>query len=81
LSLVASLNNNGIVFTNGKIFWCNDAYSSYRAIKKKLWENTVQIGKTSDIDDEQLDIMVSLFNGFPFDVELKHGRKMVVLLD
>jgi hypothetical protein len=36
----------------------------------------VQIGRTSDIDDEQLDIMVSSFyNGFPFDVELKHGRK------
>jgi PAS domain S-box-containing protein len=80
LSLVASLNNNGIVFTkpNGKIFWCNDAYTTYTGYSKDeiIGKTPVQIGKTSDIDDEQLDIMVSSFyNGFPFDVELKHGRK------
>nr|WP_314839073.1 PAS domain S-box protein [uncultured Flavobacterium sp.] len=80
LSLVASLNNNGIVFTkpNGKIFWCNDAYTTYTGYSKDeiIGKTPVKIGRTSDIDDEQLDIMVSSFyNGFPFDVELKHGRK------
>jgi hypothetical protein len=64
-SLVASLNNNGIFFTkpNGKIFWCNDAILPIQAIaKKKIIEKTpVQIGRTLDIDDEQLDIMVSSF--------------------
>lgn len=80
LSLVASLNNNGIVFTkpNGKIFWCNDAYSIYTGYSKEeiIGKTPLQVGKTSDTDDEQLDIMVSSFyNGFPFDVELKHGRK------
>jgi PAS domain S-box-containing protein len=80
LSLVASLNDNGIVFTrpNGKIFWCNDAYTTYTGYSKDeiIGKTPVQIGRTSDIDDEQLNIMVSSFyNGFPFDVELKHGRK------
>ena len=80
LSLVASLNNNGIVFTkpSGKIFWCNDAYTTYTGYSKEeiIGKTPVQIGRTLDIDDSQLDIMVSSFyNGFPFDVELKHGRK------
>jgi PAS domain-containing protein len=37
VSLVASLNNNGIVFTkpNGKIFWCNDAYTTYTGYSKE----------------------------------------------
>ncbi|MBB1192629.1 hypothetical protein DNC80_02970 [Flavobacterium sp. SOK18b] len=80
LSLVASLNNNGIVFTkpNGKIFWCNDAYCSYTGFTREeiMGKTPIEIGKTSDTDDEQLRIMVrSFFNGFPFDIELKHGRK------
>jgi PAS domain-containing protein len=47
LSLVASLNNNGIVFTkpNGKIFWCNDAYTTYTGYSKdREKENTSKIG-------------------------------------
>ena len=80
LSLVASLNNNGIVFTkpDGVIFWCNDAYSAYTGYSKDeiIGKTPIEIGKTHDTNEQQLNVMISsFFNGFAFDVELKHGRK------
>ena len=80
LSLVASSNENGIVFTepDGKIFWCNDAYIKYSGYSKEeiLGKTPIEIGIIDETDREELKKMTnSFFNGQPFDVELKHGRK------
>ena len=80
LSLVASSNENGIVFTepNGKIFWCNDAYIKHTGYtKEEIFGRTpIEIGLTDETDKEELKKMVNaFFGGLAFDVELKHGRK------
>lgn len=80
LSLVASSNENGIVFTqpDGKIFWCNDAYTKHSGYSKEeiLGKTPIEIGITEETDRVELKKMTSsFFNGQPFDVELKHGRK------
>ncbi|MCZ8196966.1 MAG: PAS domain S-box protein [Flavobacterium sp.] len=80
LSLVASSNENGIVFTQpgGKIFWCNDAYTKHSGYSKEeiLGKTPIEIGIIEETDRVELKKMTSsFFNGQPFDVELKHGRK------
>ena len=80
LSLVASSNENGIVFTqpDGKIFWCNDAYLKHTGYTKEeiLGKTPIEIGLTDETDKEELKKMVdAFFSGLAFDVELKHGRK------
>ena len=80
LSLVASSNENGIVFTepDGKIFWCNDAYIKHSGYSKEeiLSKSPIEIGIIDETEREELKKMTnSFFNGQPFDVELKHGRK------
>ncbi|MCZ8089610.1 MAG: PAS domain S-box protein [Flavobacterium sp.] len=80
LSLVASSNENGIVFTepNGKIFWCNDAYTKHSGYSKEeiLGKTPIEIGIIDDTDRDELRKMTSsLSKGQPFDVEVKHGRK------
>lgn len=80
LSLVASSNENGIVFTepDGKIFWCNDAYTKHSGYSKEeiLGKTPIEIGIIEETDRDELKKMTSsFFNGQPFNVELKHGRK------
>jgi PAS domain S-box-containing protein len=80
LSLVASSNENGIVFTqpDGKIFWCNEAYTKHSGYSKEeiLGKTPIEIGFVEETDRDELKKMTnSFFKGQPFDVELKHGRK------
>ncbi len=80
LSLVASSNENGIVFTqpDGKIFWCNEAYTKHSGYAKEeiLGKTPIQIGFVEETNRDELNKMTSsFFKGQPFDVELKHGRK------
>ncbi|MBY0487420.1 MAG: PAS domain S-box protein, partial [Flavobacteriaceae bacterium] len=80
LSLVASSNENGIVFTqpDGKIFWCNEAYTKHSGYSTEeiLGKTPIEIGIMEETDRDELKKMTSsFFNGQPFDVELIHGRK------
>jgi PAS domain S-box-containing protein len=80
LSLVASVNENGIVFTkpDGAIFWCNDAYLKLTGYTKEevIGRTPVQVGKCDHTDKEELKKMIVPFlKGEMFDVELVHARK------
>ena len=80
LSLVASNNDNAIIFThpNAKIFWCNDAYVKLTgfAMDEIIGKTPVEIGRTHLTDDEALTEMVGHFyKGESFDVEIAHGKK------
>ncbi|MBP6182740.1 PAS domain S-box protein [Flavobacterium sp.] len=80
LSLVASDNDNGVVFTkyNGEIFWCNDAYLKLTgfSIDEVAGKTPLDIGKSVYTDKDELKKMTDSFvNGEPFNVELIHGRK------
>ncbi|WP_020213864.1 PAS domain S-box protein [Flavobacterium rivuli] len=80
LSLVASNNDNAIIFThpNAEIFWCNDAYVKLTGftIEEIIGKTPVEIGRTHLTDDEALTEMVGHFyKGESFDVEIAHGKK------
>lgn len=80
LSLVASSNENGIVFTNadGTIFWCNDAYVNLTGYSKDyiLGKTPVEIGKCKQTNTEDFSKMLTPFyKGEPFEVDLIHGKK------
>lgn len=80
LSLVASSNNNGVIFTtpDAKISWCNDAYLKQTGFSKAevLGRTPVEVGNNPAIEKEALHKMLDLFyKGQPFDVEITHGRK------
>jgi PAS domain S-box-containing protein len=80
LSLVASLNENGIVFTNqdGIIFWCNDAYIKLTGYSKEeiIGKTPIEVGKCELTDSNELSKMtIPFYKGEPFDIELIHGRK------
>lgn len=80
LSLVASINENGVVFTkpDGEIFWCNDAYLKLTGFsKEEVFGNTpIQLGKCDYTNQEELKKMIIPFlKGEKFNVELIHGRK------
>lgn len=80
LSLVASANENGVVFTkpDGVIFWCNDAYLKLTGFSKGevIGRTLIEVGKCEYTNKEDLKKMTGLFfKGEMFDVELIHGRK------
>ncbi|MFE3872697.1 PAS domain S-box protein [Flavobacterium sp. ZS1P70] len=80
LSLVASANEYGVVFTksNGEIFWCNDAYLNLTGFSKEevIGRTPVEIGKCEYTNKKDLKRMTGpFFKGEKFDVELVHGRK------
>ncbi len=80
LSLVASSNENGIVFTypDGTIFWCNDAYTQLTGYSKEdiLGKTPIQIGHCEHTNTEDFPKMLTPFyKGEPFEVELIHGKK------
>ena len=80
LSLVASSNNNGVVFTDleGKIFWSNDGYlklTDYR--KSDVINKTIISLCASEKTDESIlkNIITSSASGKPFDLEVIHKKK------
>ncbi|WP_445453754.1 PAS domain S-box protein [Flavobacterium sp. 25HG05S-40] len=80
LSLVASSNENGIVFTNpnGRIFWCNEAYTTLTGYPKEfiLGKTPIEIGKCEHTNTDDFSKMLTpFFKGEPFEVELIHGKK------
>jgi PAS domain S-box-containing protein len=80
LSVVASANNNGVVFTkpDGTIYWCNDAYVNLTGYsKEEIYGKTpVEIGRLPESSVEQIRKMVAAFgNNEPFDVEILHKTK------
>jgi len=80
LSMVASSNDNAIVFThpNAEIFWCNEAYLKLTGFSREeiIGKTPVEVGKTDFIDEDELGKMVGhFFRGESFDVEIAHGRK------
>lgn len=80
LSLVASANENAIVFThpNAEIFWYNDAYARITGYSREeiIGKTPIEVGRTAATDKEALSGMVERFyKGESFDVEVTHGRK------
>lgn len=80
LSLVASANENGVVFTkpDGTIFWYNDAYLKLTGFSEEdiIGKTPVEVGKCEYTNKEDLNKMIDpFFKGQKFDVELVHGRK------
>jgi PAS domain S-box-containing protein len=80
LSLVASINENGIVFThkNGKIFWCNDSYLKLTgySIEEVIGKTPIEIGKIEGSDLEDLEkMLIPFYKGEPFDIEHLHRKK------
>lgn len=80
LSVVASANNNGVVFTkpNGVIYWCNEAYVALTGFTKEeiLGKTPIEIGKTTDSNLDEIKKMVVAFEkNEPFDVEILHKTK------
>ncbi|MDG2433658.1 PAS domain S-box protein [Flavobacterium sp.] len=80
LSLVASTNKNGVVFTHpdGKIFWCNEAYTSLTGFSKNevIGKTPIEMGLNAASNREEIRRMVVAFNeGKAFDVEILHSKK------
>ncbi|UQD55842.1 PAS domain S-box protein [Flavobacterium sp. K5-23] len=80
LSLVASANENGVVFTkpSGEIFWCNEAYLKLTGYSKEevMGKTPIQLGKCNETSEEELlKMIVPFVNGDPFNVEHLHRRK------
>ncbi len=80
LSLVASTNQNGVIFTepDGAIFWCNDAYLELTGYQRNevLGKNPIDIGLCAETNKADLKKMtIPFFKGEPFEVEFAHGKK------
>ncbi|WP_130735772.1 PAS domain-containing protein [Flavobacterium sp. J27] len=83
ISLVASANKNGVVFTDpmGKIFWCNQSYIDLTGFSSEeiIGKTPVQIGKCHLSNPEEINKMVTaFFKGEHFDVEGYHAHKTEV---
>ena len=80
LSLVASANKNGVVFTNpdGTIFWCNYAYIQLTGytFNEIIGKTPIEIGKCENSNKDEIDKMLTAFyKGEPFEVEIIQARK------
>lgn len=80
LSLVASTNENAIVFTHptAEIFWCNDAYITLTGFSREeiMGKTPIEIGRTETTDKDTLKVLMERFyNGDSFDLEIVHRRK------
>ncbi len=80
LSLVASANKSGVVFTDveGKITWCNEGFCKNTGFlpEETLGKNPVELLHGELTDPQQLQKMIDLFfEGKNFDVELICYRK------
>lgn len=80
LSLVASSNKNGVIFThpNGRIFWCNDAYLELTGFDKEdvIGKTPVEVGLCELSNKEEIDKMLRAFyEGNVFDIDVFHAHK------
>jgi PAS domain S-box-containing protein len=80
LSLVASANETGVLFTksDGKIFWCNDAYLQLTGFSREevIGNTPIQLGRSEETSEEELlKMVVPFLKGDPFNVEHLHRRK------
>jgi two-component system, sensor histidine kinase len=80
ISLVASANENGVVFTDatGKIFWINEGFSKLTGFTPEdaIGKTPIELLKGKLSDKAVLNEMVDLFyRGFNFEVEVIHYRK------
>lgn len=80
LSLVASANEKGVVFTypTGEIFWCNDAYLNLTGYQREevLGKTPLDVGYSKMTNPEDVEDMVGAFmKGEVFDLEIIHRRK------
>lgn len=80
ISLVASANKNGVVFTDpmGIIFWCNQSYSDLTGFSSEeiIGKTPVDIGRCELSTSEEIGKMVSAFyKGELFEVEGYHAHK------
>ena len=80
LSLVASANKNGVLFTNpnGTIFWCNYAYIELTGFTFNdiIGKTPVEVGKCNSSNKDEINKMITAFyKGEPFDVEIMHAHK------
>lgn len=80
ISLVASANKNGVVFTNplGKIFWCNQSYSELTGFSSEeiIGKTPIDIGRCELSNSEEIGKMISAFyKGELFEVEGYHAHK------
>lgn len=80
LSVVASANENAIVFTHpdARIFWCNDAYIKLTGYTRdEVYGKTpVEIGRITETEADAVKLMLEKFySRESFDVEITHGRK------
>ena len=80
LSLVAKTNKNGIVFTHpdGKIFWCNEAYTKLTgyANDEIIGKTPVEVGANPLSNKEEIRRMITAFyEGNTFEVEILHAKK------
>lgn len=80
LSLVASANKNGVLFThpNGEIFWCNDSYLNLTGFSSEevIGKTPIEIGKCELSNEEDINKMrKAFFEGKVFDIEVYHAHK------
>lgn len=80
LSLVASANKNGVVFTNldRKIFWCNNAYVTQTGFSQNeiIGKSLIEIGNGKLSNKDEIYKMVeSYYVGETFDVQYLHLKK------
>lgn len=80
LALVASANNNGVIFTdtNGIITWCNEGFCNTSGYDKEeiIGKTPVELLKGELTGKENLQKMIDLFSsGLDFDIELICYRK------
>ena len=80
ISLVASANKNGVVFTDpvGKIFWCNQAYSDLTgfSFEEIIGKSPIDIGRCELTTAEEINKMItSFYKGELFEVEGYHAHK------
>jgi PAS domain S-box-containing protein len=80
LSVVASANNNGIIFTkpDGTIYWCNEAYEKLTGYsKEEIYGKTpIEIGRLPETDISEIRKMIFAFeNKEAFEVEVLHKTK------
>ncbi len=80
LSLVASTNKNGVIFThpNGRIFWCNDSYLEITGFTSEevIGKTPVEVGLCDLSSKEEINKMLTAFyEGIVFDVDIYHAHK------
>lgn len=80
LALLASANENGVLFTNpkGQIFYANDGYTKLTGynIQEISGRSPIDVGRSILTDNKDIEEMrEAFFSGKSFNIELIHSRK------